>query len=246
MGEIEKKIKEIIIKKYGSMKNFSDKIDMPYTTMDSIFKRGFKKSGAKNLVKITSALEIDVVDLLNGHIEPLKSNSNFADSLEWQELRAEKEKASQSSKDCMITLLNELKKIIISNDSNDIFTGIPEEDLLYYFWSFDDETKHDVIELISDISSNSKEINKDDLNKRIEALRKHYYKKQREILFDIARENAPTDAELKKMYQSAVIGLMDDMNKNGQLEIVKHAKYIHSQNEYLEKSDEGAGKKENE
>lgn len=65
-------------------------------------------------------------------------------------------------------------------------------------------------------------------------------------LFDIARENAPTDAELKKMYQSAVIGLMDDMNKNGQLEIVKHAKYIHSQDEYLEKSDDGTDKKENE
>ena len=48
------------------------------------------------------------------------------------------------------------------------------------------------------------------------------------------------------MYQSAVIGLMDDMNKNGQLEIVKHAKYIHSQDEYLEKSDDGTDKKENE
>lgn len=65
-------------------------------------------------------------------------------------------------------------------------------------------------------------------------------------LFDIARGNAPADAELKKIYKSTVNGLMDDMNKYGQLEIVKHARYIHSRGEYLEKPKENTDQKENE
>jgi len=39
MNELESNLKALIIDKYGSMKKFSETIDMPWTTLDSILKR---------------------------------------------------------------------------------------------------------------------------------------------------------------------------------------------------------------
>lgn len=49
---IEGKIKEIIIEKYGSVKRFSNKINIPYTTIDTILKRGLLNSNTLNVIKI--------------------------------------------------------------------------------------------------------------------------------------------------------------------------------------------------
>ena len=42
----------------------------------------------------------------------------------------------------------------------------------------------------------------------------------------------PTQAELDMMYKEAVASLMDDMKPSGEAEVLKYAKYIHSQPEY--------------
>lgn len=44
MNELESNVKALIIDRYGSMKKFSEKIDMPWTTLDSILKRGIANS----------------------------------------------------------------------------------------------------------------------------------------------------------------------------------------------------------
>ena len=51
MQELESKIKELIISRYGSLKKFSEKINMPWTTLDSILKRGIANSNIKNVLK---------------------------------------------------------------------------------------------------------------------------------------------------------------------------------------------------
>lgn len=50
MNELELKIKEMIIERYGSIKKFSEVIDMPWTTLDSILKRGFANSNITNVL----------------------------------------------------------------------------------------------------------------------------------------------------------------------------------------------------
>ena len=65
---IEVKIKEIIIEKYGSVKRFADKIGVPYTTVDTIFKRGFLNSNVSNVIKICNELGIDVNKLANNKV----------------------------------------------------------------------------------------------------------------------------------------------------------------------------------
>lgn len=65
---IEEKIKNIIIEKYGSIRQFAQNINLPNSTLDSIFKRGFDNSVTSNIVKICKELNISVEKLLNEHI----------------------------------------------------------------------------------------------------------------------------------------------------------------------------------
>lgn len=68
MAETEIKLREIILEKYGSLKKFCEIIDMPWTTLDSILKRGIANSNITNVMKITKELGIDTESLASGII----------------------------------------------------------------------------------------------------------------------------------------------------------------------------------
>jgi len=68
MESVEKQIKNIIITKYGSLKKFCETIDMPWTTLDSILKRGFANSNITNILKITRELNVNAEALALGKI----------------------------------------------------------------------------------------------------------------------------------------------------------------------------------
>lgn len=65
---IEIKIKDLIVSKYGSVKKFSSKIKVPYTTIDTILKRGLLKSNVLNVIKICNELNIDINELANNKL----------------------------------------------------------------------------------------------------------------------------------------------------------------------------------
>lgn len=68
MQELEAKIKALIIERYGSLKKFSETINMPWTTLDSILKRGIANSNITNVLKITRELGLDAEKLVDGEI----------------------------------------------------------------------------------------------------------------------------------------------------------------------------------
>jgi hypothetical protein len=70
MGLSEDKLKDYILSKYKSMREFTGAIDMPYSTVDSIFKRGIRKASVDNVIKICDFLNISTDALINGSIEP--------------------------------------------------------------------------------------------------------------------------------------------------------------------------------
>lgn len=70
MNELEIKLKELILTKYGSLKKFTETIDMPWTTLDSILKRGVANSNITNVLNITQELGIDTESLVKGNIVP--------------------------------------------------------------------------------------------------------------------------------------------------------------------------------
>lgn len=62
---LEEKLKNIIIDKYGSIRQFAIKIDIPYTTVDSILKRGIDNSNVGNVIKMCKALNLSIDKLLD-------------------------------------------------------------------------------------------------------------------------------------------------------------------------------------
>lgn len=73
MEATETKIREMIIERYGSLKKFCELIQMPWTTLDSILKRGFANSNITNVMKITKELGIDTEQLALGEIVDSKN-----------------------------------------------------------------------------------------------------------------------------------------------------------------------------
>lgn len=71
---IEDKLKEYILSKYKSIRAFTQEADIPYSTVDTMFKRGLMGMSVQNVIKLCHALNIDVDKLADGLIEPIKRN----------------------------------------------------------------------------------------------------------------------------------------------------------------------------
>ena len=69
MGISEDLLKELILSKYKSVREFTTHLEMPYSTLDSIFKRGVRKASVDNIIKICDSLGISADALVVGRIE---------------------------------------------------------------------------------------------------------------------------------------------------------------------------------
>lgn len=67
----EEKLKDYILERYNSIREFSQDIDMSYSTLDSILRRGVANSSVVNVIKICKKLNISVDALSEGDIVPL-------------------------------------------------------------------------------------------------------------------------------------------------------------------------------
>ena len=65
---IEQTLKDLILKRYNSIREFTQVADIPYTTLDSILKRGVSNASIGNILKICKALSLSVDALANGEI----------------------------------------------------------------------------------------------------------------------------------------------------------------------------------
>lgn len=64
---MEDELKKIIIEKFGSVRQFATRIDIPYTTVDTILKRGIDNSNVTNVIKMCKGLNISVDKLIDEH-----------------------------------------------------------------------------------------------------------------------------------------------------------------------------------
>lgn len=67
---IEDKLKDLILSRYRSIREFTQAIDMPYSTFDTILKRGIDNSSVTNVIKICKELAISADALAAGKIVP--------------------------------------------------------------------------------------------------------------------------------------------------------------------------------
>ena len=65
----EEKLRHLILSKYKSIREFTLEADIPYTTMDSILRRGVGNSSVDNIIKVCNTLRISVDALARGEIQ---------------------------------------------------------------------------------------------------------------------------------------------------------------------------------
>ena len=65
----EELLKNHILKNYRSVRDFCISSDIPYSTVDSIFKRGILKSSVSVVIRICDRLGIDIDSLIDGQIK---------------------------------------------------------------------------------------------------------------------------------------------------------------------------------
>jgi transcriptional regulator with XRE-family HTH domain len=70
---IEEKLKEYILERYKSIREFTQVVDMSYSTIDSILRRGIGNSSVSNIIKICKVLSISVDALADGEIVPVNA-----------------------------------------------------------------------------------------------------------------------------------------------------------------------------
>lgn len=64
-------LKEYILTKYKSIREFTMESGIPYSTMATILKRGIQNSGVTNIIRICKALDISADELAKGNIVPV-------------------------------------------------------------------------------------------------------------------------------------------------------------------------------
>ena len=68
---IENELKNLILSRYKSVREFSIETNIPYTTIVSVFNRGIGNSSVNTIIKICRALEISVDKLADGEIQTI-------------------------------------------------------------------------------------------------------------------------------------------------------------------------------
>ena len=66
---IEEQLKNEILSKYKSIRAFTTGINIPYTTLDSVFKRGISNAGIGTMLKIFGALDLDIESIRTGTLQ---------------------------------------------------------------------------------------------------------------------------------------------------------------------------------
>lgn len=75
---IEEKLKDYILKRYKSIRQFTIEAEMPYSTVDGILKRGILNSGVNNVICLCNALDISADELIAGNIVSASSRIHFS------------------------------------------------------------------------------------------------------------------------------------------------------------------------
>ena len=65
---LEDQLKQRILERYRSVRAFTTTIGIPYSTVDSLMKRGIMNAGVETVLKIFDALDLDIESINEGEI----------------------------------------------------------------------------------------------------------------------------------------------------------------------------------
>lgn len=76
---IENQLRELILLKHGSLREFTFNIGIPYSTLSTILKKGIMTATMSNMVKICNTLDIKLDELVAGRIVENKPSGILLD-----------------------------------------------------------------------------------------------------------------------------------------------------------------------
>ena len=112
MGKSEDVLKDLILSKYKSIRDFTTQANIPYTTVDSVLKRGVLKSNVDTVIKICQFLGISADALINGEIKST-THSNIVPDMDFSSMNTI---LARNGKKLTAEEKNELIKILLSDD----------------------------------------------------------------------------------------------------------------------------------
>ncbi|MBC5787092.1 MULTISPECIES: helix-turn-helix domain-containing protein [Clostridiaceae] len=72
----QQKLKKIIVTRYGSIQDFSEKNDIPPSVLEKIYKKGAGNLGITTARKLCNSLGIDLDALAEGKVKQRKPRNN--------------------------------------------------------------------------------------------------------------------------------------------------------------------------
>lgn len=72
---IEMQLKQEILCRYKSVRAFTTTINIPYSTLDSVFKRGISKAGIETMLKVFDSLNLDIESIKTGKLQYKTENA---------------------------------------------------------------------------------------------------------------------------------------------------------------------------
>ena len=79
---IEEQLKAEILNRYRSVRAFTQSVDIPYSTIDTMLKKGFSGTSIQTMIKICNALDIDIESIEYGTLRHKKSPATEEPSAE--------------------------------------------------------------------------------------------------------------------------------------------------------------------
>lgn len=108
---IENELKDLIIKKGKSIRQFAYDLDMPATTIQSMLNNGIEKAGIKKVIKICDYLGIDPSALALGYIKEKTISSDGITKHELEHLDQYRYLDEYGKKQVNTTLALEFKRV---------------------------------------------------------------------------------------------------------------------------------------
>lgn len=87
--KIEEQLKSIILSQHKSIRSFSLEIDIPYSTIDSILKRGILNAGVGNIIRIFHSLNLDVESISTGCLSFCQESPPVSSDVSLSQLESE-------------------------------------------------------------------------------------------------------------------------------------------------------------
>lgn len=82
----EEQLKDIILSKYGTVKDFAKVCELPYGTVDTILRRGVRKASITNIIRICKTLHISTDELAHDRIVFINDMKSRNEPLELRNL----------------------------------------------------------------------------------------------------------------------------------------------------------------